>query len=197
STALVQPPHLSNWSVMLQQPPESPDESPEDEVSIPRAALNKFIKEVAPEARVTNDARDLLIACCNEFIHRLATESNRVCGQSNKKTINPDHVLQALGCLGLAEYRGEAEEAGQGAKREVVERRKQTASYKFKNSGLSYEELLSLQTEMFAKAQAQMLQETDAVTEEDARQLQEAAALDAAAGGAAAAAGGSADDEYD
>lgn len=68
----------------------------EDEVTIPRAALNKLIKEVTPEARVTTDARELIHQICHEFIHIIASESNRVCHNALKKTISPEHVMQGI-----------------------------------------------------------------------------------------------------
>lgn len=69
----------------------------EDEVSIPRAALNKFIKEIVPEARLTTETRELLLSCCHAFIHKLATEANIACASAKRKTISPEHIFQ--GCF--------------------------------------------------------------------------------------------------
>jgi histone H3/H4 len=67
---------------------------PDDELSVPRAALNKMIKELIPKIRVANDARELILNCCTEFIHLVASEANEVCVKQQKKTISPDHVLE-------------------------------------------------------------------------------------------------------
>ena len=66
----------------------------DDELSIPRAALNKMIKEIIPNIRVANDSRELILNCCTEFIHLVSSEANDICNKSNKKTISPEHVLQ-------------------------------------------------------------------------------------------------------
>ena len=68
-------------------------ETPDDELNIPRAAMNKMIKELVPNVRVANDARELILNCCTEFIHLISSEANDVCNKKNKKTISPDHVL--------------------------------------------------------------------------------------------------------
>jgi len=65
----------------------------DDELSIPRAALNKMIKELTPNIRVANDARELILACCTEFIHYISSAANDLCSQQQKKTISPEHVL--------------------------------------------------------------------------------------------------------
>ena len=67
--------------------------TPEDDLSVPRAALNKMIKELLPSVRVSNDSRELILNCCTEFIHLLSSEANDVCNKSLKKTISPEHVL--------------------------------------------------------------------------------------------------------
>lgn len=72
---------------------EMADREVDDELSIPRAAMNKMIKEVVPNIRVANDARELILNCCTEFIHLISSEANDVCNKKNKKTISPEHVL--------------------------------------------------------------------------------------------------------
>ena len=68
--------------------------SQDDELSVPRAALNKMIKELIPRIRVANDARELILNCCTEFIHLVSSEANEICVKQQKKTISPDHVLE-------------------------------------------------------------------------------------------------------
>jgi len=165
----------------------------EDDVSIPRAALNKLVKDLLPEARVANETRELLLSACNEFIHLLATEANSQCASANKKTISPEHILSALDALGMSAYKEEAQAACLTAKEEAIQRRRQSASYKFKHSNMSYDELLSLQTEMFAKAQAQM-------EAEEEKESSDPGILEAAAAAAAISASNEladSEDEYD
>ena len=66
----------------------------DDDLTIPRAAINKMIKETLPNVRVANDARELVVNCCTEFIHLISSEANEICNKSDKKTISPEHVIQ-------------------------------------------------------------------------------------------------------
>lgn len=65
----------------------------DEEMTIPRAAMNKMIKEVLPNIRVAIEARELILHCCTEFIHLLSSESNEICNHQQKKTINAEHIL--------------------------------------------------------------------------------------------------------
>ena len=69
------------------------DRIEDDDLSIPRAALNKMIKELIPDVRIANDARELILNCCTEFIHLISSEANEICGKQTKKTISANHVL--------------------------------------------------------------------------------------------------------
>ena len=86
------------------------DGDDDDELTIPRAAMNKMIREMLPNTRVANDARELILNCCNEFIHLISSESNDICNQLQKKTISAEHVLAALDKLGYGDFRKDAEE---------------------------------------------------------------------------------------
>lgn len=50
-----------------------------------------------PNIRVANESRELIMNCCTEFIHLISSEANEICKQNNKKTINAEHILLALG----------------------------------------------------------------------------------------------------
>lgn len=67
--------------------------SEDDELTLPRASINKMIKELVPSVRIANEARELILNCCTEFIHLLSSEANEICNQLHKKTINAEHVL--------------------------------------------------------------------------------------------------------
>lgn len=71
----------------------------DDELTLPRASINKMIKELVPSVRIANEARELILNCCTEFIHLLSSEANDICNQNNKKTINAEHVLQGRSFL--------------------------------------------------------------------------------------------------
>lgn len=74
----------------------------DDDLTIPRAAINKMIKETLPNVRVANDARELVVNCCTEFIHLISSEANEICNKSDKKTISPEHVINGKCCFELA-----------------------------------------------------------------------------------------------
>ena len=103
-----------------------------------------------PSFRVANDARDLITNCCTEFIRLIATEANVICEHDQKKTISPDHVLSAMDKVGFAEYRQEAVAVLRDCKEVAAKRRK--GSMRLENLGISEEELLRQQQELFARA---------------------------------------------
>jgi len=86
-----------------------PPSAEDDELTLPRASINKIIKELVPTVRVANESRELILNCCSEFIHLISSEANEVCNLRNKKTINAEHVLEALERLGFHDYKQEAE----------------------------------------------------------------------------------------
>ncbi|XP_058833655.1 protein Dr1 [Topomyia yanbarensis] len=128
-------------------PPNNPEE---DELTLPRASINKIIKELVPSIRVANESRELILNCCTEFIHLISSEANEVCNLRNKKTINAEHVLEALDRLGFKDYKHEAEAVLNDCKQVAAKRRRQ--STRLENLGIPEEELLRQQQELFAKA---------------------------------------------
>jgi len=122
----------------------------QEDLSIPRAAINKMIKDTVPSFRVANDARDLITNCCTEFIRLIATEANEICEKDQKKTISPEHVLSALDKSGFAEYRQDAIAVLRDCKEVTAKRRR--GSMRLENLGISEEELLRQQQELFARA---------------------------------------------
>ena len=139
----------------------------DDELTIPRAAMNKMIKELLPNIRVANEARELVLNCCTEFIHLISSESNDICNQQQKKTISAEHVLAALEKLGYGDFRKDAEEVVSCAmcifqnllffkvltecKETAAKRRRQ--STRLENLGIPEEELLRQQQELFARSE--------------------------------------------
>ena len=74
----------------------------DEELTLPRAAMNKMIKEVMPNIRVANEARELILQCSTDFIHLLSSEANDICDKQQKKTISPEHVLLGMFFLSYA-----------------------------------------------------------------------------------------------
>uniref|UniRef100_U5EXT9 Protein Dr1 n=1 Tax=Corethrella appendiculata TaxID=1370023 RepID=U5EXT9_9DIPT len=135
----------------------SPNNQEDDELTLPRASINKIIKELIPNLRVANESRELLLNCCTEFIHLISSEANEVCNQKNKKTINAEHVLEALDRLGFKDYKQDAEQVLNDCKQVAAKRRRQ--STRLENLGIPEEELLRQQQELFAKAREEQAKE--------------------------------------
>lgn len=76
-----------------------------------------------------------------------------MCNSRNKKTINAEHVLEALDRLGFRDYKQEAEAVLNDCKEVAAKRRRQ--STRLENLGIPEEELLRQQQELFAKARAE------------------------------------------
>jgi len=128
----------------------------DEDLTIPRAAMNKMIKEILPTIRVANDSRELILNCCTEFIHLISSEANEICNQQTKKTISPEHVLQALDKLGFGDFRQAAQEVVEDCKQVAAKRRRQ--STRLEHLGIPEEELLRQQQELFAKAREEQAQ---------------------------------------
>ena len=61
------------------------------------ATVSKLIEEkLPPLGRMSTNSKDLIIQLCMTFLNTLAAKSNIVCGQKNKKTVCPDHVIDAM-----------------------------------------------------------------------------------------------------
>ncbi|KAG5275493.1 hypothetical protein AALO_G00120940, partial [Alosa alosa] len=166
----------------------------DDDLTIPRAAINKMIKETLPNVRVANDARELVVNCCTEFIHLISSEANEICNKSEKKTISPEHVINALESLGFGSYIAEVKDVLQECKSVALKRRK--ASSRLENLGIPEEELLRQQQELFAKARQQQAE----LAQQEWLQMQQAAQqaqLEASASAAQQAGSSQDEDEED
>ncbi|KAF8947033.1 negative cofactor 2 transcription regulator complex subunit ncb2 [Linnemannia elongata] len=126
---------------------------PEDDLSLPKATVQKLINEMMPDdIACAKDTRDLLIDCCVEFIHLLASEANEICEKETKKTIAAEHVITALKALGFDAYLPEVEVVLQDHKTQQKVKDKDKKSGRLENSGRSEEELLSEQLRLLAEA---------------------------------------------
>ncbi|KAA0195540.1 hypothetical protein HAZT_HAZT003272 [Hyalella azteca] len=172
-------------------------QSPEDELTIPRAAVNKYIREICPNVRVGFDTRELLLQCCSEFIHVISSEANQACSEEQKKTITAEHIFKGrstgilltanhffitLHKLGFSDYVAEAEAVLRDCKALAAKKRRKSS--RLENLGIPEEDLLRQQQELFAKAREEQLfvdqkkwlhlQQQASVAEQQQQQLQSA-----------------------
>ncbi|KAG0172088.1 negative cofactor 2 transcription regulator complex subunit ncb2 [Apophysomyces sp. BC1034] len=123
----------------------------DDDLSLPKATVQKLINEMMPDDVVcAKDTRDLLIDCCVEFIHLIASEANEICERETKKTIAGEHVVAALQALGFEDYVEEVDEVFKEHKKQQKDRDKK--STRLENTGISEEELLRQQELLFAQS---------------------------------------------
>jgi len=125
----------------------------DEDLSLPKATVAKMITELLPSDVVcAKETRDLVIECCVEFIHLISSEANEICEQESKKTIAPEHIIGALKRLGFDSFTAEVEDVLKDHKQQQKDREKKVS--KFEQSGLTEEELLAKQEELFAASRA-------------------------------------------
>ncbi|KAK7061557.1 negative cofactor 2 complex subunit beta [Favolaschia claudopus] len=127
--------------------------SNDDDLSLPKATVAKMITELLPNDVVcSKETRDLVIECCVEFIHLISSEANEICEQESKKTIAPEHIIGALKRLGFDSFTTEVEDVLKEHKQQQKDREKKVS--KFEQSGMTPEELLAAQEQLFAASRA-------------------------------------------
>ncbi|CAG8607857.1 2819_t:CDS:10 [Paraglomus brasilianum] len=123
----------------------------DDDLSLPKATVQKLIAEMLPSDIVcARDTRDLLIDCCVEFIHLIASEANEICEKETKKTIAAEHVLSALRTLGFESYLDEVQDVYKEHKK--MQKDRERKSSRLENSGMTEEELLRQQELLFEQS---------------------------------------------
>lgn len=133
--------------------------SDKDDISLPKATVQKLISEILDDDLSFNkDAREIIIKSGIEFLMILSSMSSEMAENDAKKTIAPEHVLTALKELEydnlipflekiLIEFKG-------------TQKFRERRDSKFKNSGLTEEELLRQQEELFRKSRSRLQQTT-------------------------------------
>ncbi|KAK0365074.1 negative cofactor 2 transcription regulator complex subunit ncb2 [Friedmanniomyces endolithicus] len=126
------------------------------------ATVQKIINEVlsSPSIQGENGAtmtfaketRDLLIECCVEFITMLSSEANEIAEKDAKKTIACEHITKALEELGFADYVPELVAVADQFKNSQVAQSRERKQTKIEQSGMSNEELIKAQEELFRSA---------------------------------------------
>ncbi|TYJ58869.1 hypothetical protein B9479_000301 [Cryptococcus floricola] len=128
-----------------------PPKQGDDDVSLPKATVLKIIQELLPdEISASKEAKDVIFDCCTEWIKLISTQSNMVCEASSKKTISPEHVVEALKQLGFEDFVEQVEVSNADFKQAQKERVRSQPDTK----GMTEEELLELQERLFASSHA-------------------------------------------
>jgi len=125
------------------------DREVDDDVGLPKATVFKLISEMLPEdISCSKEAKDVIVECCIEWVKLISTQANTVCDESSKKTISPEHVIEALKQLGFEGFIPEVEESNKDFKQSQKDRTRSQPD----TNGMSQEELLALQEKLFASS---------------------------------------------
>lgn len=139
-----------------------------EDLSLPKATVQKIIGEILPkDIAISKDAREAITELSIEFIMILSTQLNDIAEKEAKRTIASDHVIKALEELGFHNYL-EIINKVLDEHKELL-KGKEKKNNKFQNSGLSEEELLKQQEELFKKSRAR-LQNNSTSEEGDVKQ---------------------------
>lgn len=133
----------------------APTSSSGEDLSLPKATVQKIVSEILPkDIAISKEAREAITECSIEFIMILSTQLNDIAEKEAKKTIASDHVIKALEELGFHNYLDIINRVLDEHK-ELL-KGKEKKNNKFLNSGLSEEELLKQQEELFKKSRARL-----------------------------------------
>jgi len=128
--------------------PEIRPNGPDDDLSLPKATVTKLISEMMPDdITCAKDTRDLLIDCCVEFIHLIASEANEICEKDSKKTIAAEHVIEALKTLGFETYLNDVIQVNTEHRQSQKDRDRK--ANRLEHIGVSEEELARQQQQLF------------------------------------------------
>ncbi|EIE24721.1 DR1-like protein [Coccomyxa subellipsoidea C-169] len=130
-----------------------------EDVSLPRATVEKIVKEILPkDIRLATNTLDLLLDCCGEFIQLVYSEANTVSEEEKRSTINPEHVVRALDSLGFSSLLEDVnvflKEVKDTDQKRSLKRHDSKAAEQNK---MSEEEQIALQKKLFAEARARTL----------------------------------------
>ncbi|GAA5893650.1 uncharacterized protein JCM6883_003593 [Sporobolomyces salmoneus] len=127
----------------------------DDDVALPKATVNKLIQELLPPGFVASkEVKDLMAECCKEFVLAVSSEANEICDKESKKTMLPEHILAALKALGFEDFVDGVSDVLKDHKELAKDERKKKQSKKA--SGMSQEEMLRIQEELFAASKAKL-----------------------------------------
>ncbi|KAK6090848.1 hypothetical protein P3W45_000093 [Vairimorpha bombi] len=142
-------------------------ETRDEENTLPKSTVDRFINSCLPkQITVTKDAKEMFTNCVMEFLKMISLESTALCEKEKKKTISYEHLIKGLENKGFVDFLESCRDAQ--SEYENYVKAKPSKINKFKNSGLSLEELHNQQLELFKNAK-QEFEKTLNGTEEDTK----------------------------
>lgn len=121
-----------------------------EDLTLPKTTVQKIINEILPnDILISKEAREAIIECSVEFIMMISTQLNDIAEKEAKKTIASNHVVKALEELDFQNYLEIINKVLNEQKELLKVKEKKN---KFQDSGLTEEELLKKQEELFKKS---------------------------------------------
>ncbi|XP_057464792.1 nuclear transcription factor Y subunit B-4-like [Actinidia eriantha] len=72
---------------------------------VPMANITRIMRRaLPPHAKIADDAKETVQECVSEYINLITSEANDRCHREQRKTINAEDVLWAMGRLGFDNY---------------------------------------------------------------------------------------------
>ncbi|CEQ39432.1 SPOSA6832_00931, partial [Sporobolomyces salmonicolor] len=108
-----------------------------------------------PPLPASHGSRRLTFALCvaTEFVLAVSSEANEICEKDSKKTMLPEHIVASLKALGFEDFVEGVEDVLKDHK-ELAKGERQKKAKKAAASGMTEEELLRAQEELFAASRA-------------------------------------------
>mmetsp|Transcript_16885 Transcript_16885/g.43350 ORF Transcript_16885/g.43350 Transcript_16885/m.43350 type:complete len:155 (+) Transcript_16885:31-495(+) len=138
---------------------EGDDDEPDEDsgsasVALPLAAVTKLIKDTLPtDMRPSPDVAPLLQDYLGQFLEAITSSANEQ-ATKHKKLLSEAHVHEALKCLGCGDYFPSSTETADGDVAERAKKKQKKAKRSGLPPGMTEEESLRLQQELFASARA-------------------------------------------
>ncbi|EPR79494.1 TATA-binding protein-associated phosphoprotein [Spraguea lophii 42_110] len=130
------------------------DDGHEEDLKLPKATVDKIIMDSADRRVVSRDAKALIMELALEFIHLITAEANIACEKSKRKTITYEHILTALINYDYGEYVDKCTDVYNEYNN--ISKKMPSKQDKFKDSGLSMEELHEKQLKLFEDARKKL-----------------------------------------
>uniref|UniRef100_A0A915AHK0 Protein Dr1 n=1 Tax=Parascaris univalens TaxID=6257 RepID=A0A915AHK0_PARUN len=127
------------------------------EVGLPQKGLNMIIKDVIPEMRIANESRELLNACCVEFVKHVSREAQRISAHDQRKTIYHEHVQKALANLGFPYDYVEAADSVLSECKIAAENKLKRKNSRLDKCGIPEDQLYLMQQQLIEKARQEQL----------------------------------------
>ena len=120
----------------------------DEENTLPKSTVDRYINSCLPkQITVGKEAKEMFTDCLLEFLKIISIESTKICDLEKKKTITYEHLIKSLKKLGFESYNKCCRNAQLEYEKYV--KSKPSKINKFKDSGLSLEELHNQQLELF------------------------------------------------